>query len=294
MEIVSLDASNVAAFVAYCRQHAVEHDDSFVADTALLPSDDYPGSMLLHNGDVVGAVCLIRTTAFREARKGRFLIFHTTQPGSEPYAMLLQSILPATHDLDMIYGFIPQTRQATGRIWEQFGLFIERRSYILRYDDPNTPEPSLPGGFVCQPVQPADDKAIASFCDLINLNFADLAGHVDSSPDDIKELLPDPIYLSDGIMLLYDENRPVGTLALSIESSTPDTAFIEMFSLLPEYRGRGLGRALLREGVRIARARGYATIDLSVNAENDAAVRLYISERFRQTQVMLCYRLNMR
>lgn len=292
MEIVSLDASNAAAFITYCRQHAVEHDDSFVTDTALLPSVDYPGSLLMHNGEVVGAVCLIRIAAFREARKGRFLIFHTTQPGSEPYAMLLQSILPATHDLDLIYGFLPQTRQSTGNIWEQLGLFIERRSYVLRYDDPNTPEPSLPGGFVCQPVQPSDDKAIASFCDLINRNFAHLAGHVDSSIDDIKELLTDPIYLPGGIMLLVDENRPVGTLALSIESTTPDTAFIEMLSLLPEYRGHGLGRELLREGIRFSRANGYTATELSVNAENDTAVRLYISEGFKQIQVMLCYRLS--
>jgi ribosomal protein S18 acetylase RimI-like enzyme len=44
---------------------------------------------------------------------------------------------------------------------------------------------------------------------------------------------------------------------------------------MPEWRGRGLGRELLRWGVAELRKRGAGPIQLSVEAENDLALGLY-------------------
>lgn len=45
--------------------------------------------------------------------------------------------------------------------------------------------------------------------------------------------------------------------------------------LLPDYRGRGLGRRLVVESVRAARATGMERIELEVFASNTRAIRLY-------------------
>ena len=46
-------------------------------------------------------------------------------------------------------------------------------------------------------------------------------------------------------------------------------------AVLPEHRGRGIGRLLLEEIERRARARGSSKLTLEVHATNEAAMRLY-------------------
>jgi len=52
-------------------------------------------------------------------------------------------------------------------------------------------------------------------------------------------------------------------------------AYIQTLEVLPEARGRGVGAELLRRMEDSARAAAAETIWLHVNAENDAAIRLY-------------------
>ena len=55
----------------------------------------------------------------------------------------------------------------------------------------------------------------------------------------------------------------------------PDTWYVCGVALLPEYRGRGLGTALLRIARQQARDHGYERLSLVVFEENTAAARLY-------------------
>ena len=54
-------------------------------------------------------------------------------------------------------------------------------------------------------------------------------------------------------------------------------------------RGCGLGRLILRRGLALSRRAGLNPTWLSVNAENGNAVRLYLSEGFREEKVMVCH-----
>ena len=51
----------------------------------------------------------------------------------------------------------------------------------------------------------------------------------------------------------------------------------------PEWRGRGLGRRLLDEAARIGRERGLLQLELHVEAENAAALKLYAAAGFEVT-----------
>jgi ribosomal-protein-alanine N-acetyltransferase len=55
------------------------------------------------------------------------------------------------------------------------------------------------------------------------------------------------------------------------------------------HRGTGVGRALLRETVRVARARRLAVITLQVSTANAAACTLYESEGFRVHRTLHAY-----
>jgi ribosomal protein S18 acetylase RimI-like enzyme len=59
------------------------------------------------------------------------------------------------------------------------------------------------------------------------------------------------------------------------------TGSIGLVGVVPAWRGRGLGRGLLRWAVGELRRRGIERIDLSVEAENEAATQLYRAHGFR-------------
>lgn len=76
-----------------------------------------------------------------------------------------------------------------------------------------------------------------------------------------------------------------------IDSSTPSLAI----SLLPEYRGRGIGTQLLNGLLRLLRENGYQGASLSVQKENPA-LRLYQRVGFRivsekDTEYLMLWRI---
>lgn len=86
------------------------------------------------------------------------------------------------------------------------------------------------------------------------------------------------------LIVAEQEGRIVGSLTLQ-RYTTPvtDKFWIEDVVTLPEVRGRGVGRALLREAIRMARQiTPEATIYLTSNPHRTAARELYRSEGFEQ------------
>jgi len=61
-----------------------------------------------------------------------------------------------------------------------------------------------------------------------------------------------------------------------IDDETPSFAL----SLLPEYRGQGMGTALMKEMLSLLRLKGYRRASLAVQKANDA-LRLYLKVGFR-------------
>jgi mycothiol synthase len=71
-----------------------------------------------------------------------------------------------------------------------------------------------------------------------------------------------------------------------------DSGVIEFLSVKEGFRGRGLGRHLLRHEINLATRNGLTSIHLSVNGENDLALGLYLSEGFKLEKTVVCYSRN--
>ncbi len=87
------------------------------------------------------------------------------------------------------------------------------------------------------------------------------------------------------------DGEAIGVIRVGKEVEEDMTyAFIGPVAVLPEYQGKGLGKILLRAGVAFGQANAMPHAMLCVNAENERAADLYLSEGFKKQVVMMCYK----
>jgi ribosomal protein S18 acetylase RimI-like enzyme len=92
-----------------------------------------------------------------------------------------------------------------------------------------------------------------------------------------------PLIESGGITVLFAGGKPEGFAMLrfkpSLYTDGPD-AYLEELYVVPEHRGRGIGRSLLEAAMQHAREHDAAHIDLGTSEDDVAARRLYESVGF--------------
>ena len=119
--------------------------------------------------------------------------------------------------------------------------------------------------------------------------MAQLSPRLELTEERLREVLADP-----GVRLyvLRDSGRIVGCAELCVyESLSARKAMVEEVVVLEEYRGRGLGRALLEHLLAEARREGPMELYLTSNPKRVAANALYRSLGFEQKDTN-CYRMD--
>jgi len=147
------------------------------------------------------------------------------------------------------------------------------------------PEPGFPPDVVVRTWERGRD-AIPPFVDLLNASFADhptpvswtvtgiRAAHAAAGFDPRDVLLVAPV---------DDPDRPVAFCRARVyPEEQPPYGEVKLIGVLPSSRGRGLGRGLLRWGIRHLQDRGVPTIALAVSAANEHALRMYETHGFRR------------
>lgn len=81
-------------------------------------------------------------------------------------------------------------------------------------------------------------------------------------------------------VVAYVGPRPVACAGL--RRLDQRTAEIKRLYVRPEVRGRGLGRRMLQELERVAKAQGYEVVRLDTGAEQPGALRLFAATGYRQ------------
>jgi len=88
-----------------------------------------------------------------------------------------------------------------------------------------------------------------------------------------------------GIVLVALDPDPVGVAVLSTTITIEHggrVAWLDELYVVPDRRGRGLGRTLLLKALSAARKAGCAAVELEVVRGHDRAARLYLREGFRR------------
>lgn len=154
--------------------------------------------------------------------------------------------------------------------------------FVLPVDRP-VPAAAFPADVVVRPLRPGnDDRAYVA---LINGAFDDHPSPLSWPLDYISEIHARPDFDAWGVLLVApaaEPDRLIGccrTLELPADDGRRRGG-VGIVGLLPEWRGRGLGRQLLRWGVGYLRSVGLTDIELSVEARNEHALELYRQEGF--------------
>ncbi len=148
------------------------------------------------------------------------------------------------------------------------------------------PGPSFPDDVVTGPF--GEHVDLTAFVDLMNDAFADHATPLSWTPDSIRIVHQAPDFDPDGVLLVAPSTAPADFVAFAkVERSEGadgrPRGYIAMIGVRAGWRGRGLGRALLRWGIAYLRAGGAERIELSVEALNDRATSLYRRTGFEPT-----------
>jgi mycothiol synthase len=147
-------------------------------------------------------------------------------------------------------------------------------------------EPSFPTDVVCRPF--GHWIHIHQYVDLLNAIFVSHPSPLSFTIAEIRRAHARPEFDPSGILVVCPADRPAEPVAFARTRLGPregtDPARvgeIALVGVLPEWRGRGLGRELLRWGAARLRTLGAGSVRLSVEAENELALRLYRRNGFR-------------
>jgi mycothiol synthase len=282
-------SGNVELLIRYCREHGAEHDSSDLPGPGFEIMPEQPSYLLLSGGQVIGAASLMLTPRYASQGAGRFALLHSTLPAADAYAALLAAVQPHAGGVHKLFLFMPDHRRQTAGFLEGLGFSVERYSYVLRRAPAESIDVTWPAGVALEALGRDDPVGAGHFADCINDSFARLAGHAPLAGNDVRTWFDDEGYLEGGILLLKQDGQPIGTMMVMKELEDPGAAEVAALGIVAARQGGGLGRRLLRYAVDFAARQGFHSVVLSVNAENESALRLYLAEGFTPIETMVCY-----
>ncbi len=302
--IIPVDDSNVGLYISYAKAHGRKHDESYLPGESFLPDNEHPAFLLAaieessagpESYQILGACGLMLEKPYLAEGRGRFTIIHAESGDESRYRMLRDAAIAAAKESGLsggiLYGFMPSNLTDTAQSLRNLGWYEERRTWLLINDNPSVPDDRPPEGYFWSTVRAKDTGALEKWRNLINVNFADVAGHVELTSEKAIEYAAMESNINAGLDMLNSPEGPVGTMQAEVDEDNPDGSFLGAISLNDSLRGRGLGRLILRRGLALSRRAGLNPTWLTVNAENENAVRLYRSEGFRDEKVMVCLSL---
>jgi mycothiol synthase len=264
--LASLEADAIPGFTRFDLSRAIVR----------IPAD-YDGTLVALDGEAVVGYCTPRhddLTVRPECRRrghGRRLV------------AAARELAGRRGDATLVL-YVPSHLDASRRFAEALGFSYASSLWLFRLPgDRPVGAPEFPADVVTRSWGPDED--LPAYVTFANASFEGHPTPLGLNKELARHVAGLPGFDPGGILLVSRSAEPERLVAftkveLMPEPPGPPTGYIAQIGVLPEWRGRGLGRALLRWGVAYTRSRGATTVELSVEARNETATRLYRSEGF--------------
>jgi len=175
---------------------------------------------------------------------------------------------------------------------EDSGFNAARRYWRLAAAVDGVGANPLPSGYSIRPFELDRDEQ--TLTDLQNVAFTGSWGYAPNTVEEISARVRLRPWESDGILLLLFGQQVCGyNWTLRPKHSDVSTGYIGMTGVHPDYRGQGLGRAIVSAGMAYLESKGAKTVKLEVDHSNKPARELYLSLGFDLLEENVWYELNL-
>lgn len=146
-------------------------------------------------------------------------------------------------------------------------------SFELIHDARPVADPQWPAGITARDLGPHDAETVHRLI-YTDAAWADVAGHPERDLPEWRAIFLNDQTRPEHHVLAWAGDRLVGVALGRIFSD--GTGWISQLAVATDQRGKGLGRALLLASLRRLRDAGATSLGLSVQAQNRAALNLYL------------------
>lgn len=164
------------------------------------------------------------------------------------------------------------------------GFAQVKEYWQMRWEGGELPELNLRGEFSLRPFRLGEDEE--TLTNLQNAAFGEHWGFCPNTVDEIAARVRVKNTEPDGIIFVMDGDKPAGyNWTLQNRNEYGGVGFVSMTGVHPDYRGKGLGTAVVVSGMRYLSERGVDAVELEVDSENTPARELYRKLGYRRVHV---------
>lgn len=210
---------------------------------------------------------------------------------------ILRWLIEQSREVDgvrALHTWAAATRADALELFTAHGFVHDRSFFRMAHTAPaSIEEPAWPAGIALRRLD--GDDAIATAVAAYNGSFIDHWNFVPTDEVDMRFRFDDPREDPALWFFAYDAETLAGFCLCTFDAgTTTPRGHLGPIGTMRSHRGIGLGRALLRHGVRALAARGAEEVQLGVDSQNPSgAVRLYSSDGFERVREGRVYRLDL-
>ncbi|MFJ8576941.1 GNAT family N-acetyltransferase [Micromonospora sp. NPDC093277] len=180
--------------------------------------------------------------------------------------------------------FAPEVRWAAELVEAGF-IRVKRYVRMTRSLTDLPAEPAPPAGVAIRSLRPDDEADLRLFHRIFDTAFRDTPDYEPLGFAAWREQLPSYGKVWDEWFVAEVDGEPAGALQSSDQAVEHDMGWVRTLSVLPAYRRRGVGAALLRRAFAVYAGRGRAKAGLGVDLANPTVpVTLYRSVGLREVR----------
>ena len=173
------------------------------------------------------------------------------------------------------------THSDTQHLLSSHGMDVVKSLWKMRWQQKEVPEVNLPAGFATRSFVMGQDEQVLT--DLQNVAFGENWGFSPNTVEQIRVRVKHNSGGPESIIFITEDGKPAAyNWTMFFADEREPNGVIAMTGVHPEYRGRGIGRAVVTAGIAHLVERGANFVDLEVESENTPARELYLKLGFRK------------
>ena len=198
----------------------------------------------------------------------------------------------AALEVDVLHIQTSADAAAARHLLESRGFRQVKDYWQMRWEGAELPALALRDNFRLKPFTLGEDEAMLA--ELQNAAFGEHWGFCPNTVEEIAARVRVQNTDPDGIIFIMDGDTPAGyNWTMRNENRHGKIGFVSMTGVHPDYRGNGLGTAVVVTGMEYLRDRGVDAVELEVDSENAPARELYLKLGYRQVHHSVWYEREM-